>query len=695
MSTVDRNRLEQDAMRLLQRGQTDKALACYQQLLRQDPRDRRIRQRVAELTLQLGRHAEAERYFRDIAEQLVSSGQERAAISVLKQILKLRSDDAELIATLGNCYRVSGFPVDARKCYERVVQMLGRSNPGRASEVQLELIRLAPGELPLKVQFAELLEAANWSERAHDAWLDLAKEALRLGRGDERARFLEQCLRIRVMPSTMLDAAEARLAMGDAAAALKHLHGAYESGERGARTLTLLARAFTALGQPEKARPVWLQAARLLEEAGEVEELARALRAALETGADDPALVARLAAVDAEAERTRMRLHLRPWADPPDLPIGRVVVRASVLGRYGLRDRARAVLREADPEIRRTLAVRVLLAELLVEDGEIAAAAAELRRVQPKDAEVAADIHSRLTVLLGRAAEHSTDVADGLEDLDDEVIDDELIDDEDLQEEEEEPAEQEDVEDDPTVDDEPAVGHAEAEGDALASAGQVGAAIEAYRRALREDPTNERALMRIGELMALDRTPVSPTPAPSLPSFVEEEPEEDDPFAAGFGTDEDARFEALLQRGGTFAEVDPDSFLSPSDDDLDEDLPPWEDLDADALGRGLARLGMSEILEGWLEGRVDLGAQVLRAQALAASGQAARALGLLQAATAGVGESDPSYAEALLELVALHARTGKLRAAARLLDEHDEADPGHRAEEALALRLALEHLQER
>ena len=68
---VDRNRLEQEAMRFLQKGQTDKAIAHYEKLLRLDPRDRRIRQKLAELYLKVGRTSEAERFFREIAQHLV------------------------------------------------------------------------------------------------------------------------------------------------------------------------------------------------------------------------------------------------------------------------------------------------------------------------------------------------------------------------------------------------------------------------------------------------------------------------------------------------------------------------------------------------------------------------------------------------------------------------------------------------
>ena len=52
--SVERNKLEQQAMRQLQKGRLEQALGSYQQLLRLDPRSRRVRKTVAELHRRLG-----------------------------------------------------------------------------------------------------------------------------------------------------------------------------------------------------------------------------------------------------------------------------------------------------------------------------------------------------------------------------------------------------------------------------------------------------------------------------------------------------------------------------------------------------------------------------------------------------------------------------------------------------------------
>ncbi len=332
--TIDRNRLEQEAVKLLQKGKTDQAIERYQALVRDDPRDRRIRQKLSELYLQVGRVSEAEQHLRALAKSLVKSGQERQAVPLFKQLVKIKPDDAELREELGDCFIATGFPDDARKTYDAVLEMLERVYPSKAVPVLQKIIKLAPTEMPLQIKLAELYEASNWSEKAALEWQRLAGEARRLGRPDDRARFLTLALRLRPDMLVLLqEAAEARLATDEPQLALTHLQEAYQASPRNVRSLELLARTFQALQQPESARPVWLAAAQAHADAGAAIARADALRAALACGADDPKIKAEFGEADREAARYRLRLHTQPWAAPRALEAE--VLRAEVQARYG------------------------------------------------------------------------------------------------------------------------------------------------------------------------------------------------------------------------------------------------------------------------------------------------------------------------------------------------------------------------
>lgn len=685
---VDRNRLEQEAMRFLQKGQTEKAIAHYQKILRIDTRDRRIRQKLAELYLAAGRHSDAERYFRDIANHLVGAGQERAAIAVVKQLVKLRPDEAELQELLGDCYQASGFPLDAKAAYKTAVGMY-RPRPDLAVKVLDKLIRLEPGELPLKIQMAEILEKANWMDRARDQWLVLAAEAVRLGRPDERARFLEQALRLRTRLDTTLDAAEARLAMGDARAALTHLQAAYALDTTVARTLMLLGRALEDLGQPAKARPIWKRAVSLLEDGLDPESLAHAIRRALACGAKDPELSARLEEADRRVEAQRLRLHTQDWAGPVDATLDREVVRAEVQVRYGFPDRALETLDALGKDEASRLPAQVLRAEILVELGRVDDAVHVLRGLRLPNAEAEAQRTVRLQVLSGAAA-GGDQAPEDEEVLDDDLLDDELLDDElDDDELSEGSHEEEDLPEDETEPPNDAGQTADttvraAAAQELAESGQVEAAIAAWREILADHPSNDQALLRIAELMSGVYDP----PEAAEPASKTPEPEPD--------------FGSLMRHGGTFAEIDP----AEEDDEFDfgfgGSLPPspptpspvaapstdegLDDVDAlllvDAGEAAAARLG----------GRDDLEAEIRRARCRQLAGDGRAALRALRDALDDAGEADPAYGRGLFAAAVLAAGVGRTRAAQRLVDEIRDLDLGAGLPELSRLERALELL---
>ena len=86
----DRNTLEQEAIGHLGKGNTEEALKCYQAVLRIEPRDIRIRQKIADLYLQLGKKPEAMRQMREVAIGHIGEDQHRQALVVLKHLQKFQ-----------------------------------------------------------------------------------------------------------------------------------------------------------------------------------------------------------------------------------------------------------------------------------------------------------------------------------------------------------------------------------------------------------------------------------------------------------------------------------------------------------------------------------------------------------------------------------------------------------------------------
>lgn len=515
---MDRNQLEQEAMQQLNRGNAEGALKAYSTILRSDPKDRRIRQKVGELMLKLGRTAEAERQLREVAESLVREGAHRAAVAVLKQVLALRPDDPLLQMDLGDCYVASGYPNDARQHYDAAMRLwIGASKAALAAGAARKLSELSPGEPALRLKVAELHEAAGDTAGAGKVYQEVCEEYRRRGRPDEVGRVAEMALRLKPDDlGLLLDAAAARVEAQDWKKALGHLQPAFQAAPREARVLDLLARSFEGLGQVDKALKVLLELARLAEDRADPAGEADALRRAVKHLGDDASVKERLAAAEAKVSRLERRLGaLALWQPVSEAELA-PQVRAEVYARYGFFDRAEATLRaglEARPD---SLALLAALGEVAASRGATEEAVRWMERIVPRAGDEVGAVLDRIAVLRGGAAPQPPAAPPSPEPVAAPSL--------------------------PPVDE-----TAEQRGDRLAAAGDIAGAVLAYREALQADPLDDGVLVKIAALRprARDSVPPPPPPAP-----------EPDPFAD--------------LSDGTFAEVSPDHLDELAEPDLEE-----------------------------------------------------------------------------------------------------------------------------
>ncbi len=388
-------------MSQLNRGSLEGALRAYSTILKQDPKDRRIRQKVGELLLKLGRPAEAEKQLREVAEGLVREGAHRAAVAVLKQLLTLRGEEPGLQIELAECYVGSGHPNEARQHFDTAMRLsIGAGRPLDAAKPARRLAELNPLEPAAKLRVAELLEAGGDNIGASTVYQEVAEEYRRRGRPDEVGRVAEIALRLRPEDAgLLLDAAGARVAAADWKRALVHLQVAFAADPRDPRTLDLLARALDGLGQPDKSLRVLTELARVAAERVDPVLEADALRRASRLAPADAELQSWLAQAEqrlARAERRITQLALAQSANEVEL---RVQVRAEVCARYGFPQRAEAALREGLSASPGSLPLLASLAELLAAGNRRDEAVAVLEAILPRAGSEAEAVEDRLAVL--------------------------------------------------------------------------------------------------------------------------------------------------------------------------------------------------------------------------------------------------------------------------------------------------------
>ena len=335
--SFDVNQAEQQAMQLQAKGRDEGALKLYLQILKHDPNSRRIRKTVGDLYLKLGDTRQAEKRYLEVVESMVKDAQFRSAIPLYKELCKLRSKDPDMFVELGDCYVKSNFPNDAFDCYTKAVEMTSRSKPEYAQDIQRKVIRLRPSELAERVKLAEILEFANWAEKASDEWSALANVSRKIGKPDDQARFLERAIMVRDHWELRKKAAKARLMSGDSKKALQHLTKIYKTHGNDHEVCILLATGLQRIRKTAQAAKVWLQAAEICAEKKHYDELLKSYRAAVECGVNDPEINKKIAQADAAEKKTKLRLHSQKWARPGQRDL-EPVVRAEIFFEYGLKE---------------------------------------------------------------------------------------------------------------------------------------------------------------------------------------------------------------------------------------------------------------------------------------------------------------------------------------------------------------------
>ncbi len=150
--------LTADAQKFLQKGQTEKALSCYREVLTLDPGDQRVRQRLAELLAKSHHNDEARKEFETIGRNLASNGFYLKAIAVYKQIERLFPEDIGIALTLASLNEKHGLSANALAEYKRAYEYYEKAQDRKEALNILEAMQRIDSFNPnIKLKYAEVL----------------------------------------------------------------------------------------------------------------------------------------------------------------------------------------------------------------------------------------------------------------------------------------------------------------------------------------------------------------------------------------------------------------------------------------------------------------------------------------------------------------------------------------------------------
>ena len=220
-----KDKLLESSQRFLLKGQLDKAIKDYQQVVALDPKEVRYRQKLAELLVRDNRKEEAIVQYEDIGKHYADNSYFLKAIAVYKQIQRLSPDNTAVSLTLASLNHKQGLIGNALAEYGQVVARFEKEGALKeAVKIVEQMLTVDEAHAATRLKYAELLFASGSKDASCQAFSALLA-SLRAG-GDVAA---VQSLRARIdqlfpgQQENDLERISARILAGDLDGAIASL----------------------------------------------------------------------------------------------------------------------------------------------------------------------------------------------------------------------------------------------------------------------------------------------------------------------------------------------------------------------------------------------------------------------------------------------------------------------------------------
>ena len=244
----------ENALKFLNQGKVPQAIAEYQQILRNDPKDQATLMTVGDLYARQGDMSHAIEYFERLAQVYLNDGFNSKAIAIYKKIAKLAPNELAPLERLADLYVQQGVLSEARPLFLQIAEAHLKANHAqRAVEVLHRLLDVEPENLRVQMRLAELYNVMGQKKEAAQTYLNYAQRLFDRGEHDEAEKLVQRSLEVDpANGAAMLLRAKSLIAAGkdhDAIALLESHPEAQAGGEVPQMLLELEIKS----GQTEKA----------------------------------------------------------------------------------------------------------------------------------------------------------------------------------------------------------------------------------------------------------------------------------------------------------------------------------------------------------------------------------------------------------------------------------------------------------
>ncbi len=242
------------AQKYLQQGKLPQAIAEYQQILKNEPKDQVTLMTLGDLFVRQGETFQALEYFERLAKLFLNDGFTTKAIAIYKKVAKLAPEESRPMERLAELYVQQGVLSEARPIYLQLAEVqLKAGRQPQAAVLLRKLLEAEPDNLRVQTRLAELHLSMGQKKEAIETFHGAMQRVLDQGDHAEAIRLADRILQLDpAHQATFLLKVRALSASGKNADAANLLESLPDQDTGGEMTAMLLEQ-YSGSGQMEKA----------------------------------------------------------------------------------------------------------------------------------------------------------------------------------------------------------------------------------------------------------------------------------------------------------------------------------------------------------------------------------------------------------------------------------------------------------
>jgi len=183
------------AEKFVQQGKLQNAIAEYEKITKEDPKDLTVLNTIGDLYARVGSNEQATYYFKKVGDQYAQNGFAVKAIAIYKKLTKLAPHNIENITKLAELYGQQGLFNDARVHYMQVADHLLKSGDNQhAARIFQKILELDPENAHTQAKLADLYNKLGKKDEARNIYYTAAESLYARGSYAAAEEALEKVL---------------------------------------------------------------------------------------------------------------------------------------------------------------------------------------------------------------------------------------------------------------------------------------------------------------------------------------------------------------------------------------------------------------------------------------------------------------------------------------------------------------------